>query len=196
MSWMKNQLVPEFCEAGWAEASTSSLADRFNIMNGKSKYLVNLNTQTVINCKTGGSCKGGTPTGMYYFAHTHGVPDNTCQQYTGKDSEETCTDFDVCRDCKSRPPTEDETGLDGCWSIDNYQRYYAKEFGLVQGSSAMKKEIFKRGPISCGMHVTKKFTNHQKGGIYKEDFYIYLNRIKSSVSVTLAHRSSTLRYEG
>ena len=32
----------------------------------------------------------------------------------------------------------------------------------------MKKEIFARGPISCGMHVTDKFYNDYKQGIWSE----------------------------
>ena len=31
----------------------------------------------------------------------------------------------------------------------------------------MQKEIFARGPITCGMYVTDDFYNNYKGGIYK-----------------------------
>lgn len=38
---------------------------------------------------------------------------------------------------------------------------------MVFGPSEMKKEIFARGPIVCGMQVTSRFETY-KGGIYSQ----------------------------
>lgn len=47
-----------------------------------------LSPQVIINCHAGGSCYGGNPAGVYKFAHDHGIPDDTCQQYKAQNPEE------------------------------------------------------------------------------------------------------------
>lgn len=97
LSWTKNQHIPHYCGSCWAQSATSALADRFNILNGKSATKVNLNAQSVVNCKSTGTCvTGGLPTGVHTFAFAHGIPDETCIQYEGTDSKEVCKSIDVC----------------------------------------------------------------------------------------------------
>ena len=88
LSWTLNQHIPVFCGSCWAQASTSALADRFNILLGDHNPTpVALSAQVIINCKAGGSCSGGNPGGVYEFAYEQGIPDSSCQQYVAQNME-------------------------------------------------------------------------------------------------------------
>ena len=105
LSWNKNQHIPEYCGSCWAQGTTSSLADRFNIMlKDQSMTPVALNAQVVVNCKRGGDCSGGEPGSVYEFAFTQGIPDSSCEQYTAHNLKGECTPLDICRDCSPPAP--------------------------------------------------------------------------------------------
>lgn len=83
LSWNKNQHIPRYCGSCWAQGTTSAIADRFNILNDlKSTTPVALDAQVIVNCQAGGSCDGGNPANVYEFAHKHGIPHASCEQYT------------------------------------------------------------------------------------------------------------------
>merc|ERR1712146_49805 len=66
LSWNKNQHIPVYCGSCWAQGSTSSLADRFNILlKDHNPSPVALDAQVIVNCGAGGSCNGGNPGGVY-----------------------------------------------------------------------------------------------------------------------------------
>nr|ADD38893.1 Cathepsin Z [Lepeophtheirus salmonis] len=169
MSWTVNQHIPQYCGSCWAQGTLSALADRFIIANRTKYNNLALSPQVIINCKAGGDCNGGNPDAVYDFANKIGVPDMTCQLYEAKNNGpvKDCSkpDLFVCRDCTWPPPKLGETG--NCWPKQNFKRYYVEEHGNVRGADAIKKEIWKRGPIGCGIHVTSEFEKYT-GGIYSE----------------------------
>lgn len=113
LSWTRNQNNPNHCSACWAEATTACIADRINIKAGKTDLHIALSPQVVINCRGGGSCKGGNPAHVYEFAHSMGIPDVTCMNYEGRDSQgPVCDPFDVCRNCDEPVPRTEESGLE------------------------------------------------------------------------------------
>uniref|UniRef100_A0A914N8S0 Uncharacterized protein n=1 Tax=Meloidogyne incognita TaxID=6306 RepID=A0A914N8S0_MELIC len=69
-----------------------------------------------------------------------------------------CTPFTRCGSCWP----------DKCFSIQNYTRYYIKDFGKLTGRLQMMSEIHNRGPISCTMGCTPQFDLNYTSGIYRE----------------------------
>lgn len=60
----------------------------------------------------------------------------------------------------------------GCVPIYEYRRLTVSEYGTVSGVHQMKAEIYKRGPISCGIDATDKmdeYTGECKGCPYVYD---------------------------
>jgi len=57
----------------------------FNIMlRDLNPTPVGLSPQAIVNCEAGGSCNGGDPSGVYYYAYHTGIPDSTCMVYEAK----------------------------------------------------------------------------------------------------------------
>ena len=168
LSWNKNQHIPVYCGSCWAQGTTSSLADRFNILlKDQSPTPVALNAQVIVNCGAGGSCEGGNPGGVYEFAHEEGIPDSSCEQYVAHDPKSTsCEAIDKCKDCTWPPCPVGETCQDKCWAVE-HKNYYAKHYYSLSGEKQMKAELYKNGPISCGVYATDKFEAYT-GGVYKE----------------------------
>lgn len=169
LSWNKNQHIPVYCGSCWAQGSTSSLADRFNILlKDHNPTPVALDAQVIVNCGAGGSCEGGNPGGVYEFAYKEGIPHSSCEQYVAHDPTSfKCGAIDKCKDCTWPPCPVGETCQDKCKAVD-YKHYYASNYYSLSGAKKMKAEIYKNGPISCGIQATKKFDAYT-GGIYSEN---------------------------
>merc|ERR1711881_373924 len=52
-----------------------------------------------------------------------------------------------------------------CTGLSHYPNISISDYGSISGASAMQKEIFNRGPISCGIDATKIL--EYTGGIAK-----------------------------
>jgi cathepsin X len=166
LSFSRNQHIPQYCGSCWAHAATSSVADRINILRGNQWPQMALSPQVIINCDAGGSCNGGNPLGVFEFGKKFGIPEETCQNYEAANPVKfSCSAIQQCKNCA--PPQEGQDWADNCWAQPTFQRWYISEYGKVSGAENMKKEIYNRGPIACGIDATAKFENYT-GGVFSE----------------------------
>lgn len=146
----------------------------------------------IVNCQAGGSCNGGDAYEVYAWAHKNGIPDSTCMQYVAWNLKEQCGPMDICKDCKGPAPDEGKDGQENCWAVDNYTRYYADQYYAFRNADKMKAEIFKNGPISCGIAVNENMHQYKGGYIFADtDNETEINHIISVVGWGYDQESNT-----
>jgi len=62
-----------------------------------------------------------------------------------------------------------------------YKKHYVSSYYGLAGATRMKAELYKNGPISCGIQATDKFETTYTGGIYAE--YIAEPELNHEISI-------------
>jgi len=118
--------------------------------------------QHILNCGNAGSCNGGDHLSAYkwifengYIAYDTGNPYLACSAdiengLCGDRGAETWTCpasmENIARTCDTFP---DDGGK--CVGLSQFPNATIAEYGHITGAETMKKEIFTRGPIACGV---------------------------------------------
>merc|ERR1711971_1112935 len=119
-----------------------------------------------------GSCHGGSLDGPYQWLKRisntgKGISYETANPYLACSSESSegfckhvdtsCKPLNVARTCGS-------FGAEGgpCTGLDHYPNATISDYGSISGKSAMMKEIYARGPISCGIDAMP-LLNYESG---------------------------------
>tara|TARA_B100000902_G_C27103735_1_gene810114 strand:- start:25 stop:957 length:933 start_codon:yes stop_codon:yes gene_type:complete len=165
-----NQHIPVYCGSCWAHGSISALADRIKIKRKAAWPDINLSIQFLLNCRMGGSCNGGDHLATYKAIEEFGsIPYEDCMVYQACsiDSKETgcsdkqnfeCTPTNICKTC-------DTFTWNGgkCTPILHYPNATIASYGSIRGSDNMMVEIYKNGPIACGINAN--WIDDYEGGI-------------------------------
>jgi len=167
----RNQHIPQYCGSCWAHGAVSALADRIKIARKAKAWDINLSVQHILNCGDVGSCYGGSVVGPYdwlYRQGAKGISYETSNPYIAcsSDSKEglcpnqdwTCNDMNVARTCSTFPPAGK------CVGLTQYPNATISEYGSIYGAEAMMKEIYARGPITCGIDAGPIL--EYTGGVY------------------------------
>jgi cathepsin X len=163
MTYIRNQNIPLRCVSSWAFSAASSLSDRIKILRNASWPDIILSPQVLIACTTeADGCYGGEPLDAYRWISDNYITDESCSPYRarGFTNGYTCSNTTLCKDCPG-------TGND-CFVPSSYNIYEIEEFGSLSGEEAMMQEIYKRGPISCGIALTNEFKLNYTGGIFED----------------------------
>merc|ERR1719217_160398 len=160
----RNQHIPQYCGSCWAHGSVSALGDRIKIARGAKGIDIDLSVQHILNCGDIGSCHGGSVDGPYQWLHKlsktgTGISLETSNPYLACSSESkdgickgqdwSCSDINVARTCSTFPSAG---GF--CAAIADYPMITIDDYGSISGQKAMQKEIYARGPISCGIDAS------------------------------------------
>ena len=164
LTMSRNQHIPQYCGSCWAHGSVSALADRVKIARKAQGIDLNPSVQHILNCGGGGSCHGGSVDGPYQWLHKlskegKGISLETSNPYLACSSESkdgickgqdwSCSDINVARTCSTFPSAG---GF--CAAIADYPMITIDDYGSISGQKAMQKEIYARGPISCGIDAS------------------------------------------
>lgn len=154
----RNQLVPQYCGACWAFATSTALSDRIKLARRRAFPDIQLSPQILLNCVTNKSygCRGGDPTSAYDYIQHNAIHDETCTNYLAE--AQTCEPINVCRTCSPDG---------GCAAVSSPPAVHITQHGTVAGEVNIMAEIFARGPIAATIAVTPELEAYT-GGIFHD----------------------------
>jgi len=148
---------------------------------------VQLSVQHLLNCGGVGSCHGGTVGGPYQWLHRisqrtgSGISYATSNPYLACSSE---SSSGLCRNGKWRCEPENVARTCGgfdepCVGLASYPNATISDYGSIAGKEGMMKEIYNRGPISCGIDAGPILK--YEAGVFRHRFSLLQDHVISVV---------------
>ena len=157
----RNQHLPQYCGSCYAISAVTCLSDRINILRNGSFPRYNLAVQPILDCsKHSGTygCKGGDPKSALKFIKKTAISEESCAPYIGKgylkDGRE-CNSTSFCSRC---------TNFGRCEPVKKFKKFTVEEIGVVNTEQAIMQQIYKYGPLSCGIN-SKYLPKGYRGGV-------------------------------
>lgn len=174
LTQMRNQHIPEYCGSCWAHAAASVLSDRIKIARKAAFPDVNLAPQVLASCGPGHGCRGGSTIYAFDYIYRYGISEESCSPYQsrGHTNGLPCSEGIYCHTCT--PDGE-------CTVADEWDVYYADEYGAISGEHDMMNEIYQRGPIACSIMANIPLDNYEGGILYQNMTEYKLNHAISVV---------------
>ncbi|XP_065203675.1 cathepsin B-like [Planococcus citri] len=149
------------CGSCWAVSVAAAFSDRLCIhSNGQKNY--NMSADQLLACdKKSDGCGGGYLKAAWQYIQNNGL-------ITGGDygSNEGCRPYSIPPNQRNSPSDArtPRCGTNKC--SDKFKARSSSTSKIESNEYAMRKEIFKNGPITTGFRVCKSFTFY-KSGMYK-----------------------------
>jgi len=162
---VRNQLLPQYCDAGWAFAGASSLADRIKIMRKAQGPDIIISVQHTLNCvpKHVASCRNAkrSPRATWFYLDEEAKPRRelsyeSAQPYMACSSDSdngvcphadwSCKPMNIARTCSTFPIRGGT-----CAGLQYYPNVSIRSAGIVHDVKDMMAEIHGYGPISCSV---------------------------------------------
>ena len=137
------------------------MSDRIKIMRKAQWPEINISPQVLISCEDPDlGCHGGDSYNAFEWIYNNEITDETCSIYQGRghDNGVECAPIVKCKNCSPHEP---------CFVPDEYPVYTLSEYGHAIGEEAMKKELYHRGPLACGIAVPEALEEYT-GGIFND----------------------------
>jgi len=139
------------------------LSDRIKILRNATWPDINIAPQVLISCEhPDNGCHGGNPISAWKYIKDNNITDETCAIYQagGHDDGVECSNILECRNC---PHDHGD-----CFIPNEYRTYTIDTFGGVHGEYAIMNELYKNGPVACGIAATPELEGQYTGGIFHD----------------------------
>lgn len=192
LSTMRNQHLPVYCGSCWAQAATSIMSDRLNILTDKSGPEMSVSPQMMVACTLGkpmdgyngdtfDGCHGGDQISALKFAEENFMLSESCMPYRALNVAELCTPEKWCFDIHP----DNSTVTAPQQNLNKFKTknttYIGMQFDMIDVGNNVteaqaklwladnEKKIIQelqKGPVACGIYAYGVLDDFEGGKIF------------------------------